>query len=210
MSCRKCFHIERDEKKLQGVANGLVEKILSLCAPVRERNGARWRKFAKLCNIPFLGYIIFSLRTKPWGLEKEPQYEDEVWFIHKRNSIESRARYLEKEKRKHMCETSRKEGECDGSGHFSDEIIAYYHADHCGPVEYLHRRDFYEKYGDDAVPSLPLALNFRCERGRAKLLKGAVVMTADTKEIVPLTQCEQSNEVYFKKRSDDDEITAGR
>lgn len=210
MSCRQCDYITHQEEELLKDADSLTRKVLSACAPVRERNNMRWRRFARLCKIPLLGYIIFSLRVKPRGLEEEPKYEMEDWFKKGRDRIEALADEIEKKKRKHMCETSRQVGECDGSGCFGDEIVPFYHMDICGNIEYIHRWYLYEKYGDDAVSSLPLALNFRCERGRVKLLEGAVVMTADTKEIVPLTQCEQSNEVYFKKRSDDDEITAGR
>lgn len=208
MSCKKCYKIDRSEEALRAIVRALIKKVVALCGPVREANAARWRTFAKLCNMPFIGRLIFLVRVEPWGLQEEPAYEQEHWFMEQCSIIESRASQLEQEKRRHMCETSR-EGDCDGSGHFGDEIVTYYPKDGCGPVEYIHRRDFYDKYGDSATPSVPLEFNVMCGRVRAELLKGAVVMTADTREVVPLALCEKSNSVYFKKNPEEDEITAG-
>lgn len=97
--CDTCEDIVSFERSLDERAEDLTARVNELCAPVRARNKERWESFANIARIPVIGDLYYELFRTPKGLEEEPQYYHEAWYIKEGKAIERDAHRLETMKR---------------------------------------------------------------------------------------------------------------
>jgi hypothetical protein len=59
-NCAPCVRIRKFEESLDVRAQDLVRKVEIFVDPVRERNNARWQRFAQWCRLPWVGDLFIA------------------------------------------------------------------------------------------------------------------------------------------------------
>lgn len=177
IDCKICLEIKEVERQLDIRAQEVVEKVINLCQPVRQRNNKRWRQFTRSCNLPVIGGFIQSIFVMPKGLESEPEYYRETWYKTLGRQIEAEARELESKKATHL-------------EHWGEEVVSP--MDYSDPGSYYTpskttRRDCYE-HGLTAF--IPDKFDFSSAAGCNKYDAGRMVMCSVTKCLVQMNDCD--------------------
>lgn len=175
--CKTCLEIKEIEHQLDIRAQEIVQRVITLCQPIRERNNKRWEKFARLCNLPMVGGFTQNTLVMPMGLESEPEYYKEGWYRTLGRQIEVEARELESKKVAHL-------------EHWGDEVVSP--MDCSDPGGYYtpsrtSRRDCHE-HGLTAF--VPNKFDFSSAAGCHKYDVGKLVMCSTTKRLAQMNDCD--------------------
>ncbi|MBU2638604.1 MAG: hypothetical protein KJ955_06535 [Nanoarchaeota archaeon] len=198
-TCTQCSEITNLESRLDERAKALTEKVIEFCSPVRERNNERWKKFERSCNRRLVGRLTYEVFRTPEGMEDEPKYYDQDWYLQEGQDIVKNARLLESLKREDM-------------GHWGEELMMpYLPGDPAGyytPNHMITRKQCYDpKFcaetvkrmtGETTEPAetyLPEVLakyDFGSLAGARKMLAGRLVLDSQTLKLAPEAECKWS------------------
>lgn len=176
VQCKICAEIRAMEYQLDIRAQVIIQRVIEFLQPMRKRNNRRWERFARLCHLPLVGDLIQHILVMPKGLETNPAYYNEEWYLTLGRQIEADARKIELRKSAHL-------------EHWGDEIISpmdssdpggYYTPSHSS------RRDC---YAHGLVPFIPDKFDFSSAAGCDKFDKGQLVMCSITKRVVAIADC---------------------
>lgn len=175
--CKICLEIKEIEHQLDIRAQEIVQRVVELCKPTRERNNKRWEQFARLCNLPMIGGLIQNALIMPGGFESEPEYYKEDWYRTIGRQVESEARELESKKGAHL-------------EHCENEIVSPMDCSDPGGYYTPSRTSRKDCYEHGLTAFVPDKFDFSSAAGCHKYDTGRLVMCSITKRLVPMSDCD--------------------